>query len=69
MDFGELKNEVNKALHLIDHKFLNRIAGLENPTCELLAIWIWKQVKPGLPLLKKIELHETPTSGVMYEGD
>jgi 6-pyruvoyltetrahydropterin/6-carboxytetrahydropterin synthase len=68
MDFGAVKNVVNKALYRIDHKFLNRIPGLENPTCELLAVWIWNQVKPGLPLLKKIELNETPTSGVVYEG-
>jgi 6-pyruvoyltetrahydropterin/6-carboxytetrahydropterin synthase len=48
---------------------LNTVGGLDNPTCELVAVWIWNKLKPQLPLLCKVELHETPTSGVIYEGD
>jgi 6-pyruvoyltetrahydropterin/6-carboxytetrahydropterin synthase len=69
MDFGEVKKVVNPVIDIVDHKFLNNIHGLENPTCEVLAIWIWNAIKPALPLLKAIELYETPTSGVIYEGD
>ena len=52
----------------IDHKVLNNIDGLENPTCEEIAIWLWNKIKPELPLLSKIQLNETPTTGVIYEG-
>jgi 6-pyruvoyltetrahydropterin/6-carboxytetrahydropterin synthase len=68
-DFGHVKNIVSETVDVIDHKLLNEIPGLQNPTCELLAVWIWNKIKVDLPQLKRIELHETPTSGVVYEGD
>ena len=68
MDFADVKSVVKPIIQKIDHKYLNDIEGLENPTCEQIAIWIWDQVKPQLPLLKRIELNETATSGVIYEG-
>jgi 6-pyruvoyltetrahydropterin/6-carboxytetrahydropterin synthase len=68
MDFAEVKRVMEPVMEKIDHKVLNEVEGLDNPTCELVAIWIWDRLKPGLPLLKRIELHETPTSGVVYEG-
>ncbi len=67
-DFGEVKRIVTPIVKSIDHTLLNNIAGLKNPTCELIAIWLWKKIKTELPLLKKIELFETATSGVIYEG-
>lgn len=69
MDFSELKKVVKATVDILDHKVLNDIPGLENPTCEQIAIWIWNKVKPEIPALCKIELYETPTSGVVYEGD
>lgn len=69
MDFGVVKQVVSPVIDILDHRLLNDIPGLENPTCELVAKWIWDQIKPGLPLLSKIELHETPTSGVVYSGE
>jgi 6-pyruvoyltetrahydropterin/6-carboxytetrahydropterin synthase len=68
LDFKEIKNAVLPVLNAIDHKLLNNIEGLENPTSERLAIWLWNKIKPQLNLLKRIELKETPTSGVVYEG-
>ena len=68
MDFAVLKKVVKPVVNRLDHKCLNKIEGLENPTCERIAVYIWDQVKPLLPLLAKIELHETPTSGVIYTG-
>ena len=68
-DFGDIKREVKAVVDLVDHKLLNDIPGLENPTCEVVAIWIWNKIKSSIPLLKRIELHETPTSGVIYEGN
>lgn len=68
MDFSKVKQVLEPVIDKIDHKILNDVEGLENPTCELLSIWIWDRLKPSMPLLKKIELYETPTSGVVYEG-
>ena len=68
MDFTDIKAVVDPLIKIVDHKMLNKIEGLENPTCELFAVWLWDRIKPGLPSLKRIELNETPTSGVIYEG-
>ncbi|HEY8782230.1 MAG TPA: 6-carboxytetrahydropterin synthase QueD [Mucilaginibacter sp.] len=69
LDFSDLKSVVNPIIDRIDHKLLNDIAGLENPTTEILAIWLWKQIKPLMHPLKRIELKETTSSGVIYEGN
>ena len=53
----------------LDHHYLNDIEGLENPTSENLAIWIWGKLKPQLPLLSCITIKETCTSGCVYRGD
>lgn len=63
MDYGDLKAVVKPVLTQLNHKYLNDIEGLENPTAEILTAWICSKLKPGLPLLKRIELKETPTSG------
>ena len=68
IDYGDLKKAVEPVIKRVDHTLLNHIAGLENPTSELMAVWLWNEIKPKLPLLSKIELKETPTSGVVYQG-
>ena len=68
IDFAELKKVINPILDTIDHKLLNDIKGLENPTCEIIAIWLWDRIKDKMPLLTKIELFENTTSGAIYEG-
>ncbi|WP_420579838.1 6-carboxytetrahydropterin synthase QueD [Reichenbachiella sp.] len=68
MDFKELKDVVKPVIERIDHQLLNDIKGLENPTAERIVVWIWEQIQPKLPLLSKLELNETPTSGAIYEG-
>jgi len=68
MDFAYIKTVTDPVINKIDHKLINNIPGLENPTCENFAVWLWDAIKPEIPLLKRIELHETPTSGVIYEG-
>lgn len=68
IDYGDLKKAIAPVIMQVDHQLLNNIPGLENPTSEMLVVWIWQQIKPVLPLLKRLELYETPTSGVIYEG-
>ncbi len=68
MDFKELKDALANVIDQLDHKLINDIQGLENPTAENITVWIWDQIKPLLPLLSKVELYETPTTGVIYSG-
>jgi len=68
MDFSAIYKAIDPIIKSIDHKLMNDIPGLENPTCEQIAIWLWDQIKPQIPQLIKIELNETPTSGVIYTG-
>ena len=69
MDFGELKQHFAPIYQQLDHYYLNDIEGLENPTSENLARWIWQQLKPSLAILSKIEIKETCTSGCIYQGE
>jgi 6-pyruvoyltetrahydropterin/6-carboxytetrahydropterin synthase len=52
----------------LDHRNLNDIAGLDNPTSENLAVWLWQQLKPALPGLSQIKVMETHDSGCVYRG-
>ena len=69
MDFGDLKMLFEPILEQLDHYYLNDIPGLENPTSENLSRWIWHKLKPKLPILSKVEVKETCTSGSIYTGD
>jgi 6-pyruvoyltetrahydropterin/6-carboxytetrahydropterin synthase len=68
MDFADIKAAFQPIHDRIDHHYLNDIEGLDNPTSEILAIWIWRQLKPALPQLSRIVVHETCTSGATYAG-
>jgi 6-pyruvoyltetrahydropterin/6-carboxytetrahydropterin synthase len=68
MDFADIKKKVKPVVDILDHKLMNDIPGLENPTCEHIAVWLWDRLKPELPMLCRIELYETPTSGAVYSG-
>ncbi|EQA45470.1 queuosine biosynthesis protein QueD [Leptospira broomii serovar Hurstbridge str. 5399] len=69
MDFAEVSKFVKPLLdNYLDHYLLNEIEGLENPTSENICVWLWEKLRPRLPLLTKITLHETCTSACIYEG-
>jgi 6-pyruvoyltetrahydropterin/6-carboxytetrahydropterin synthase len=67
MDFAQIKRAFEPLLDQLDHRYLNEIEGLENPTSENLACWIWKHLACSLPLAR-IVVRETCTSGVAYTG-
>ncbi len=69
MDFKEIKNVIAPIIDQLDHKLLNDIEGLENPTAENISLWLWKRIKSALPSLNRIELKETATTGVIYNGE
>ena len=68
MDFGEIKSAWKVIEGKLDHRYLNEIPGLENPTSEILAEWIWAKLQPSLPTLAAITVRETCTSGCTYRG-
>ena len=68
LDFAEIKVAFEPIERQIDHYCLNEIDGLENPTSENLARWIWDRLRPALPLLSKVVVKETCTSGCVYVG-
>lgn len=68
MDFADIKSRFEPLYQQLDHNYLNDIEGLENPTSEVLARWIWTRLKPALPQLARVIVHETCTSGAVYEG-
>jgi len=69
MDFAELKQYFAPLHDELDHRYLNDIPGLENPTSEIIAKWIWDRLASDLPQLSAVEIRETCTSGCIYRGD
>ena len=69
MDFAELKQAFQPLYQTLDHNYLNDIEGLENPTSENLARWIWQKLHPRLPNLSKITVQETCNAGCIYSGE
>ena len=68
MDFSELKKICAPYIEQLDHSYLNEIAGLENPTSENIAIWLWEKISKDLQGLYSIEVKETCNSGCLYFG-
>jgi 6-pyruvoyltetrahydropterin/6-carboxytetrahydropterin synthase len=69
MDFADVRTAFEPLFQQLDHHCLNDVPGLENPTSENLARWIWRELKPALPALSRIVVHETCTSGCSYGGE
>ena len=69
MDFADLKKTFAPVYDRLDHHYLNEIPGLENPTSEVLARWIWQELSPSLSILSKVVVFETCTSGCVYTGN
>lgn len=67
MDFADLKAAFAPLHDQLDHTYLNEVPGLENPTSENLAVWIWDRLRPTLPLAA-VTVRETCTSGCVYQG-
>jgi 6-pyruvoyltetrahydropterin/6-carboxytetrahydropterin synthase len=68
MDFAQLKNSFKPVFDQLDHHYLNDIEGLENPTSENLARWVWDRLIGDLPQLSSVIVKETCTSGCIYRG-
>lgn len=68
-DFADVATAFKPLFDQLDHHYLNEIEGLENPTSENLARWVWQRLKPRLPGLSEIVVRETCTAGCIYRGE
>ncbi|GJD96820.1 6-carboxytetrahydropterin synthase QueD [Methylobacterium iners] len=69
VDFFDVETAFAPILARLDHYCLNEVEGLENPTAEHIAAWIWHRAKGALPALSSVRVYETPMSWAEYEGD
>ena len=68
IDYADLTRAFKPLWEQLDHRYLNEVPGLENPTSENIARWIWDRLKPGLPLLAEVQVAETCTARCVYRG-
>ena len=68
MDYADISEAFKPIWQKLDHFYLNQIPGLENPTSENIAVWIWKRLKPRLRLLSEVSVAETCTAKCVYRG-
>jgi 6-pyruvoyltetrahydropterin/6-carboxytetrahydropterin synthase len=69
VDFAEVKAAAQPVFDRLDHYYLNEVDGLQNPTSELLAHWLFRQLEPRLPLLESVTVRETCTSACTYRRE
>jgi len=68
MDYADITKAFKPLWDKLDHYYLNEVPGLENPTSEIIAVWIWEKLKPRLPLLSEVVVAETCTARCVYRG-
>jgi 6-pyruvoyltetrahydropterin/6-carboxytetrahydropterin synthase len=68
IDYAEVDRVWAPLYEQLDHRYLNEVEGLENPTSEILARWLWTRLKPNLPSLERVIVHETCDARCEYEG-
>jgi 6-pyruvoyltetrahydropterin/6-carboxytetrahydropterin synthase len=68
MDYADISAAFKPLWDQLDHRYLNDVEGLQNPTSENIAIWIWDRLKPVLPLLSEVVVAETCTAQCIYRG-
>ena len=69
IDFADIKTAFQPLHDELDHNYLNDVDGLSNPTSENLSRWIWNRLVPTLPLLSRVVVRETCSSGCIYAGE
>jgi 6-pyruvoyltetrahydropterin/6-carboxytetrahydropterin synthase len=70
IDFGALDDVFAARIHSrLDHRYLNDIPGLENSTCEILAGFIWNEVRQTIPELSAVTVWETIDASCTYRGE
>ncbi len=68
IDYGDIKSAAQPLVDQLDHRYLNEIEGLSNPTSEVVAKWIYDRLKSALPMMSSVIVHETCTTTCEYRG-
>jgi 6-pyruvoyltetrahydropterin/6-carboxytetrahydropterin synthase len=68
IDFGIIKQTVEPVIDQLDHRCLNEVPGLANPTSEMISKYLWDNIKPALPQLTQVVVWESDTSRCIYCG-
>ena len=68
MDYADISEAFKPLWEQLDHRYLNEIRGLDNPTSENIAVWIWERLKPTLPSLSEVVVAETCMARCVYRG-
>jgi 6-pyruvoyltetrahydropterin/6-carboxytetrahydropterin synthase len=68
VDFAVIDEHAMPLVRQLDHQVLNEIEGLDNPTSELLAVWLYRRLAATLTGLVEVVVSETPTSRCIYRG-
>ena len=69
MDYAEVDDAVRPLVDALDHRTLNDIPGLENPTSETLAAWLWERLSPRLGGLHEVAVSESARARCAYRGE
>ena len=69
MDFGRIAAIVRPLIDQLDHRDLTTVPGLPNSTSEHIAAWLWARIKPDLPELSAVVVHESETARCIYRGE
>ncbi len=66
MDYHELSKICQNVLKNVDHKLLNEVPGLSNPTTENLTAWLFENLKKNLKDLSQVQVSETDCTLCVY---
>jgi 6-pyruvoyltetrahydropterin/6-carboxytetrahydropterin synthase len=69
LDFADVKRAIDPIVARLDHYLLNEVDGLDNPTSERIAVWMWQRLAPSLPQLYRVSIEETCTTRCNYFGE
>jgi 6-pyruvoyltetrahydropterin/6-carboxytetrahydropterin synthase len=67
IDYAGIAKAWDEVNAILDHRLLNEIDGLANPTTELLALWLLLKLGAELPDLAAIVVHESSTTWCRVE--
>jgi 6-pyruvoyltetrahydropterin/6-carboxytetrahydropterin synthase len=68
IDYADIKSACEPVINSLDHSYLNEVSGLDNPTSENIAVWLWNEIQPKLAILSEIEVQETCNTGCIFRG-
>ncbi|MFM9829325.1 MAG: 6-pyruvoyl trahydropterin synthase family protein [Sphingomonas sp.] len=67
--FGDVAEAIASAQDELDHRMLNEVPGLEQPTLERISMWLWNRLDNRVPGLAEILIaRDSCHEGCVYRG-